>query len=36
MISLARGFYKQYFEKPCFKILIIGCDGAGKTVIFSS
>ena len=32
MFSLIQGFYKQYFDKPTYKILIIGLDGAGKTV----
>ena len=34
MISLIQGFWKSYFEKPGYKILIIGLDGSGKTVIF--
>ncbi len=32
MFSLIKGFYKLYFDKPVYKILIIGCDGSGKTV----
>ena len=31
MYSLVTGFYKWYFQKPEYKILIIGLDGAGKT-----
>jgi GTPase SAR1 family protein len=36
MISLIKGFYKQYFDKPCFKILIIGCEGSGKTTYINA
>ena len=31
MYSLLSGFYKWYFEKPEYKVLILGLDGAGKT-----
>lgn len=32
MYSLLKGFYNMYFERPTFKVLIIGLEGAGKTV----
>lgn len=32
MISLIKGIWQKYFDPPVFKILIIGLDGAGKTV----
>lgn len=32
MISLIKGIWQKYFDPPIFKILIIGLDGAGKTV----
>ena len=32
MYTLLKGFYNMYFEKPTYKILIIGLDNAGKTV----
>lgn len=32
MLSLIKGFWMKYFDPPLFKILIIGIDGAGKTV----
>lgn len=34
MLSLIKGFWMKYFDPPQFKILIIGIDGAGKTVNF--
>ena len=33
MITLIKGLWNMYFEKPTYKILIIGMDKAGKTVI---
>lgn len=33
MLSLIKGFWMKYFDPPLFKILIIGIDGAGKTVL---
>lgn len=32
MFSLLYGFYEYMFQKPTYKILIIGVDNAGKTV----
>lgn len=32
MFSLIKGYYNMYFEKPTYKILIVGLDSAGKTV----
>ena len=32
MYYLIKGFYNMYFERPTFKVLIIGLEGAGKTV----
>ena len=34
MFGLIKGLYEYYFEKPTYKILIIGLDTSGKTVIF--
>jgi len=34
MYSLLKGFYNMYFERPTFKVLIIGLEGAGKTVYY--
>lgn len=33
MFSLISGFYHYMTQKPSFKILIIGLDGAGKTTM---
>ena len=33
MFSLIHGFYQMYTSKPTFKILIVGCDNAGKTTL---
>ena len=27
------GFYEMIFRKPTYKILIVGCDNAGKTTL---
>lgn len=35
MFSLLAGLWNSYFEKPTYKILIVGLDGAGKTVIIN-
>ena len=35
MISLIKGIWQKYFDPPIYKILIIGLDGAGKTVKFN-
>ena len=35
MFSLLYGFYEYFFQKPSYKILIIGVDNAGKTVSVS-
>lgn len=32
MFSLLYGFYEYMFQKPNYKILIIGVDNSGKTV----
>ena len=32
MFSLLKGFYDYMFQRPAYKILIIGVDNAGKTV----
>ena len=31
MFSLCKGFYEMLTRKPSFKILIVGCDNAGKS-----
>ena len=31
MYSLISGFYTWYFQKPEYKVLLVGLDGAGKT-----
>ena len=31
MYSLLSGFYQWYFQKPEYKVLMVGLDGAGKT-----
>lgn len=36
MFSLIYGFYEYMFQKPSYKILIIGVDNAGKTVLLLS
>ena len=33
MFGLIKGLWNSFFEKPTIKILIIGLDGAGKTVL---
>jgi len=33
MISLLTGVYNRLFDSPTYKILIIGMDGSGKTVL---
>jgi len=33
MYSLLSGFYHYLFQKPTYKVLIIGLDGAGKTTL---
>ena len=33
MFSLMQGFYEMYTKKPEYKILIVGCDNAGKTTL---
>ena len=33
MFSLASGIYQSYFAPPKLSILIIGCDGSGKTAL---
>jgi hypothetical protein len=32
MFGLIKGLYNLIFDKPTYKILILGLDGAGKTV----
>lgn len=32
MFSLIKGYYDMYFQKPTYKILILGLDQTGKTV----
>lgn len=32
MFSLMYGFYEYMFQKPEYKVLMIGLDNAGKTV----
>ena len=34
MFSLMQGFYEMYTKKNEYKILIVGCDNAGKTTLF--
>lgn len=34
MISLFTNIYNRLFDSPTYKILIIGMDGAGKTVLY--
>ena len=34
MFSLIQGYYHKFFDPPTYKILIIGMDGSGKTVLF--
>lgn len=33
MFTLIKGVWNKIFEKPTYKVLIIGLDGSGKTVI---
>lgn len=33
MFSLIRGFVDYFFQAPQYKILIVGTEGSGKTVI---
>jgi len=35
MFRLLKGFYEYYTQIPTFKILIIGLENSGKTVISS-
>lgn len=34
MFGLLKGLWNSLFEKPTLKILIIGLENAGKTVLF--
>ncbi len=33
MFSLLYGLYQMYFEKPTYRVLMVGLDGAGKTTL---
>ena len=33
MYSLITGCWNQFFEKPTYKLLIVGMENTGKTVI---
>lgn len=33
MFSLIHGFYEYYTKKPTYKVLLVGCDNAGKTTL---
>ena len=33
MFSLIKGFYEMATRKPTIKIIIVGCDNAGKSTL---
>ena len=33
MFSLIHGFYQMWTQKPTYKVMIVGCDNAGKTTL---
>jgi ADP-ribosylation factor related protein 1 len=35
MFSLIKGLWKKYTEKPTYRLLILGLNGAGKTTFIT-